>query len=92
MGYNPSTYPNMEKNIAEKRALTRDAIADDLRATILSVASLVRALFSAMFFSIFGYVLGLYPIQIALGVIGAIAIAITAVVSLKMVGIHVSKN
>lgn len=45
-----------------------------------------------MFFSIFGYVLGLYPIQIALGVIGAIAIAITAVVSLKMVGIHVSKN
>lgn len=72
--------------------LIQDAIADDLRATILSVASLVRALFSAMFFSIFGYVLGLYPIQIALGVIGAIAIAITAVVSLKMVGIHVSKN
>jgi len=28
----------------------------------------------------------------ALGIIGAIAIAITAVVSLKMVGIHVSKN
>ena len=25
MGYNPNTYPNMEKNIAEKRALTRDA-------------------------------------------------------------------
>lgn len=72
--------------------LIQDAIADDLRATILSVASLVRALFSAMFFSIFGYVLGLYPIQIALGVIGAIAIAITGVVSLKMVGIHVSKN
>lgn len=72
--------------------LIQDAIADDLRATILSVASLVRALFSAMFFSIFGYVLGLYPIQIALGVIGAIAIAITAVVSLKMVGIQVSKN
>lgn len=72
--------------------LIQDAIADDLRATILSVASLVRALFSAMFFSIFGHVLGLYPIQIALGIIGAIAIAITAVVSLKMVGIHVSKN
>ena len=72
--------------------LIQDAIADDLRATILSVASLVRALFSAMFFSIFGYVLGLYPIQIALGVIGAIAIAITAVVSLKMVGIQISKN
>ena len=44
--------------------LIQDAIADDLRATILSVASLVRAFFSAMFFSIFGYVLGLYPIQI----------------------------
>lgn len=72
--------------------LIQDAIADDLRATILSVASLVRALFSAMFFSIFGHVLGLYPIQIALGIIGAIAIAITAVVSLKMVGIQVSKN
>ena len=72
--------------------LIQDAIADDLRATVLSVASLVRALFSAMFFSIFGYVLGLYPIQIALGVIGAIAIAITAVVSLKMIGIQVSKN
>lgn len=72
--------------------LIQDAIADDLRATILSVASLVRALFSAMFFSIFGYVLGLYPIQIALGFIGSIAIAITAVVSLKMVGMQVSKN
>ena len=72
--------------------LIQDAIADDLRATILSVASLVRALFSAMLFSIFGHVLGLYPIQIALGIIGVIAIAITAVVSLKMVGIHVSKN
>lgn len=72
--------------------LIQDAIADDLRATILSVASLVRALFSAVFFSIFGHVLGLYPIQIALGIIGAIAIAITAVVSLKMVGIQVSKN
>ncbi len=47
---------------------------------------------SAVFFSIFGHVLGLYPIQIALGIIGAIAIAITAVVSLKMVGIQVSKN
>ncbi len=46
--------------------LIQDAIADDLRAMILSVASLVRALFSAMFFSIFGHVLGLYPIQIAL--------------------------
>lgn len=72
--------------------LIQDGIADDLRATILSVASLVRALFSAMFFSIFGYVLGLYPIQIALGVIGAIAIAITAVVSLKIGGIHAFKN
>ena len=72
--------------------LIQDAIADDLRATILSVASLVRALFSAMFFSIFGHVLGLYPIQIALGIIGTIAIAITAVVSLKMVGMQVSKN
>ena len=72
--------------------LIQDAIADDLRATILSVASLVRAFFSAMFFFIFGHVLGLYPIQIALGIIGAIAIAITAVVSLKMVGMQVSKN
>ena len=72
--------------------LIQDAIADDLRATVLSAASLVRALFSAMFFSIFGYVLRLYPIQIALGIIGAIAVTITVVVSLKMVGIHVSKN
>ena len=72
--------------------LIQEAIADDLRATILSAASLVRALFSAMFFSIFGYVLGLYPIQIALGVIGAMAIAITAVVSLKIGGIHSFKN
>ena len=78
-------------NIASEN-LIQDAIADDLRATILSVASLVRALFSAMFFFIFGHVLGLYPIQIALGIIGAIAIAITAVVSLKMVGMQVSKN
>lgn len=78
-------------NIASEN-LIQDAIADDLRATILSVASLVRALFSAMFFSIFGHVLGLYPIRIALGIIGAIAIAITAVVSLKMVGMQVSKN
>ena len=72
--------------------LIQDAIADDLRATILSVASLVRALFSAMFFSVFGYVLGLYPIQMALGIIGAIAIAITAVVSLKIGGMHAFKN
>ena len=72
--------------------LIQDAIADDLRATILSVASLVRALFSAMFFSVFGYVLGLYPIQMALGIIGVIAIAITAVVSLKIGGMHAFKN
>ena len=72
--------------------LIQDGIADDLRATILSAASLVRALFSAMFFSVFGYVLGLYPIQMALGIIGAIAIAITAVVSLKIGGIHAFKN
>ena len=72
--------------------LIQDGIADDLRATILSVASLVRALFSAMFFSVFGYVLGLYPIQMALGIIGAIAIAITAVASLKIGGIHAFKN
>ncbi len=72
--------------------LIQDVIADDLRATILSVASLVRALFSAMFFSVFGYVLGLYPIQMALGIIGAIAIAITAVVSLKIGGMHAFKN
>lgn len=71
--------------------LIQDGIADDLRATILSAASLVRALFSAMFFSVFGYVLGLYPIQMALGIIGAIAIAITAVVSLKIGGIHAFK-
>ena len=72
--------------------LIQNAIADDLRATILSAASLVRALFSALFFSVFGHMLGLYPIQMALGIIGAIAIAITAVVSLKMVGMQVSKN
>lgn len=72
--------------------LIQDGIADDLRATILSAASLVRALFSAMFFSVFGCVLGLYPIQMALGIIGAIAIAITAVVSLKIGGIHAFKN
>jgi len=72
--------------------LIQDAISDDLRATILSAASLVRALFSAAFFSVFGYVLGLYPIQIALGIIGGVAVIVTAVISFKLVGMDVSTS
>ncbi len=36
MGYNPNTCPNTEKNIAEKRALTRDAAESYRRAEELS--------------------------------------------------------